>query len=116
MGSQRLRSVLQDGQGTVLLPSPTKMPGVGETKGGQENHQSPVVQENLGSPTPRGSLSGPLSASQTYYNHQGKHKSLTKQNHKAGANPPGRQCGWYLQSQERIHFQKKREEAEHLNS
>jgi len=116
MGSQRLRSVLQDGQGTVLLPSPTKMPGVGETKGGQENHQSPVMQENLGSPTPRGSLSGPLSASQTYYNHQGKHKSLTKQNHKAGANPPGRQCGWYLQSQERIHFQKKREEAEHLNS
>ena len=109
MGNQRLRLVLQDGRGTVLLPSPTTMPGVGETKGGQENHRRPVMQENLGSPTSWVSLSGPLSASKTYYNHQGKHKSLTEQNHKAGTNPPGRKCGWYLQSQERIHFQKKGE-------
>lgn len=48
-------------------------------------------------------------ASKTYHNHQGRHKSPTEQNHKAGAYLPGRRCGWYLHSQERIHFQKKGE-------
>lgn len=80
----------------------------------QEDHQSLVMQKNLGSPTPRGSLSGPLSASQIYYNHQGKHKSLTEQNHKAGANP--QEAVWLVSPvSERIHFQKKGK-AEHLNS
>lgn len=33
-----------------------------------------------------------------------------------GANPPWRQCGWYLHSQERIHFQKTGERnIQHLN-